>query len=229
MSFSSTETASGLTLGIGVLDDIFAGFELGDFGVLYGHDILNMSFSLAVRCQLPAKHGGLGSPVVFIDGGNSFNPYLLAKIARECNLEYAPVLEKIYVSRVFTAYQFSSLILEKLDDFLKCKKAKLLIISDIVRFYRDIPKYEAKEIFSKTCIKLSEIVADKKTIVIVNFFHDDRYRNFFDILSQRATVLVRLRKKGGILSFALEKHLKVKPFIINFPTDYASLTSFMGV
>lgn len=228
MSFSLIEKASRLTLGISVLDDIFAGFELGDFVVLYGHDVLNMSFSLAIRCQLPPKYGGLDSPVVFIDGGNSFNPYLLAEVARECNLEYESVLEKIYVSRVFTAYQFSSLILEKLDDFLESKKTKLLIISDMVRFYKDVTKYEAKEIFSKICIKLSEIVAFKKTIVIVNFFHDSRYRNFFDILSQRATVLVRLRKKGGIFSFALEKHLSVKPFIINFPTDYA-LTFFMGV
>lgn len=228
MSFFLTERANGLTLGIAVLDDIFGRFELGDLVVLYGHDVLTMSFFLTVRCQLPVKHGGLGSPAVFIDSGNSFNPYLLAKMARECNLDYATVLEKIYVSRAFTAYQLSSLILEKLDGFLKSKKAKLLVISDIANFYTNVSKHEAENIFNKICIKLYEIATCKKTIVIVNYPHDDIHENLFHTLSERATVLVRLRKKGRIFSFALEKHPEIKPFIINFPTDYASLTSFMG-
>jgi hypothetical protein len=229
MSFFLTKKTNGLTLGIAVLDDIFGRFKLGDFVALYGHDVLAMSFSLVVRCQLPVKQGGLASPAVFIDGGNSFNPYLLAKIARECNLDHATILEKIYVSRAFTAYQLSSLILEKLDGFLKSKKAKLLIISDIANLYTNVSKDEGENIFNKICIKLYEIAACKKTIVIVNYPRYGRNENLFYTLSKRATVLVGLRKKGRILSFALEKHPEIKPFIINFPTDYTSLTSFMGV
>ena len=232
MSFLFTEKVSRLTLGIPVLDDIFPGFELGEFVILDYHDVLPMAFSLTLRCQLPIKQGGLDSPIIFIDCGNSFNPYLLAEIARNHGLDYASILEKIYISRVFTAYQFSSLISEKLDRFLKCKESKLLIISDITfPFYREISKDEAENIFNKICVKLTEIAASKRTIVIVNYIPNGKPKRdfFFDALFERANVLIKLRKNYTALSFDLEKHPRVKPFSIDFQTDYASLESFMEV
>ncbi len=52
MSVLSTEKVSRLSLGVSVLDDVFPGFELGDFVVLQGHGVLPMVFVLAIRCQL---------------------------------------------------------------------------------------------------------------------------------------------------------------------------------
>jgi RecA/RadA recombinase len=134
-----------LSLGVSVLDDIFPGFETGNFAVLHGDSASFISFLLCVRAQLPHEKGGLGSSAVFVDGGNSFSPYIVAELARSYSLDSRATLENIYVSRAFTAYQLSSLILEKLEPFLKSKKAKLLIVSDIssLFFDKDIPKTEA--------------------------------------------------------------------------------------
>jgi len=235
LSVLAAEKVRRLSLGVPVLDDVFPGFELGDFAVLYGHAVSFIVFDLCVRCQLPPNKGGLGSSVVFVDGGNSFDPYLVSEIARGYGLDSRSVLEKIYVSRAFTAYQLSSLILEKLEPFLKRRRSKLLVVSDVTSLFfdRDVPKTEAEDLFMKICSKLSDIAAKKKSIVVASYFPERRYKRgvFFEaVLYGRSNVLVRFKKRGKILSFILEDHPLVKPFSMDLPTtDYAPLTDFMEV
>jgi RecA/RadA recombinase len=234
LSVLSAEKVRRLQLGVSVLDEVFLGFETGDFAVLYGDTVSFMSLVLCVRCQLPSERGGLGSPVVFVDGGNSFNPYFVAEVARSYGLDSRSVLERIYVSRAFTVHQLSSLILERLGSFLRRRKAKLLVVSDVssLFFDRDIPKSEAKDLFMKVCRKLSEIAANKQAIVVASYFPERRSKQglFFEaVLFGKSNVLVRLKKTGKIVSFVLEDHPRVKRFSMDMPTDYAFLTDFMEV
>lgn len=232
MSILSVRRVRCLSLGVQVLDDVFPGFKLGDFAVLHGHASAFMSFVLSVRCQLPCQKGGLGSSVVFVDGGNMFSPYSVAEIARGYGLNSKLALERIYVSRVFTAYQLSSLILEKLEIFLRKKRAKFLVVSSITSLFLDknIPNIEAEDLFVKICTKLSEIAAEK-SIVVVNYLREKRSRRnlFFEaVLFGRSNVQVRFKRRKHVLSFILEDHPHVKPFSMDLPTvDYSSLTDFM--
>ncbi|HLN89494.1 MAG TPA: hypothetical protein VK253_05455 [Candidatus Binatia bacterium] len=44
-----------------------------DFALLYGSSsVISLTALLCMRAQLPIQLGGLGSNVVFIDGGNTF-------------------------------------------------------------------------------------------------------------------------------------------------------------
>jgi hypothetical protein len=233
MSVLSMKEVRRLSLGFQLLDDVFPGLEFGDFAVLHGSGVSFMSFALSVRCQLPLARNGLDSSTVFVDGGNMFNPYLIAEIARSYGLDSRAVLEKVYVSRAFTAYQLSSLILEKLESALKRRRARLLIVSDATSLFldRDLPKVEARELFMKVCVKLSEIASEKQTIIVVGYFPEEHFRQslFFEtVLFGKCNVLIRLRKTGGILSFALEDHARINPFAMDFPVDSASLASFCG-
>lgn len=135
MSVLSAERVRRLSLSVQVLDNIFPGYEVGDFVVMYGDSVSFISSNLCVRAEMSPGKGGLDSSVVFVDGGNSFSPYHLAEIARNYGLDSRKALERIYVSRAFTAYQFSSLILERLEPFLKGKRAKLLVASDIASLF----------------------------------------------------------------------------------------------
>src|SRR5659263_756688 len=47
---------------------------------------------------------------MFVDGGNSFNPYALSKMAKSFGEEPRKVLSRIHVARAFTEYQMDSLI-----------------------------------------------------------------------------------------------------------------------
>ena len=109
----SAEQKQVLSLNNQNVNQLFPGFTLGDFALLYGsHSVLSLSSLLCVRAQLPMQLGGLGSRVVFIDGGNSFKLYQIARLARLHNLNPEKILKKIHISRAFTAYQITSLILE---------------------------------------------------------------------------------------------------------------------
>jgi len=235
LSLLSAEKVRRLSLGVPALTGVFPGFELGDFVVLRGHAARFISFVLSVLCQLRSNEGGLNSSVVFVDGGNSFDPYLVAEIAHSHGLDSRAALEKIYVSRAFTAYQLSSLILEKLELFLKRKRSKLLVVSDITSLFfdRDIPKTEAKDLFMKVCAKLSEISSRKNLIVVVNYFAERRTKLgvlFEALLFGRSNILAKFRKRGKIISFVLEDHSHATPFSMDLPaTDYALLTNFVDV
>jgi RecA/RadA recombinase len=223
-----------LSLGVSILDDVFPGFEAGNFAVLHGDSASFISFLLCVRAQLPPENGGLGSSVVFVDGGNSFSPYMIAELARNNDLDSRATLESIYVSRSFTTYQFSSLILEKLEPFVRSKKVRLLVVSDIssLFFDKDVPKIEAKDLFIKICAKLSDIAANKQIIIVVAHFPTRRSKlgMFFEaVLLDRLNVLIGLKKKGKTLTFILEGHPHIKPFSMDFPTEYATLKDFMEV
>jgi hypothetical protein len=52
----------------------------------------------------------LNRDAVFMDGGNSFNPYSLSRIVKSLGAESRKVLSRIHVARAFTAYQMESLI-----------------------------------------------------------------------------------------------------------------------
>lgn len=234
MRILSAKKVRRLSLGVPTLDGVFPGFELGDFVILIGSAASFMSFVFSVRGQLPPKRGGLGSSIVFVDGGNSFNPYLVAEFARNYGLDSRLVLEKIYVSRAFTAYQLSSLILEKLESLLNRKRCKLLLVSDITSLFldRDVPKTEAKDLFMEICSKLSEIATKKMAIVFVSYFpvRGSKLNVFLKtVLFGKSSFWVEFKKRGEILTFILEDHPRVRKltidFTLNFPIiDYAHLT-----
>ncbi|MEM3765838.1 MAG: hypothetical protein QXU46_02280 [Candidatus Bathyarchaeia archaeon] len=234
MSILSAERVRRLSLGVPVLDDVFPGFEVGDFVVLYGANVSFTSFVLCVRCMLPLDRGGLGSSVVFVDGGNSFSPYLVADIARSYGLDSRKALERIYVSRAFTAYQLSSLILERLGPFMNGKKARLLVVSDIASLFfdKDIPKTEAKDLFMKVCAKLSDMASKKNAIILVTYYPERRSKRglFFEtVLFGRSNVVVKFERRGKVLSFVLQDHPHIKPFSIDFPSNEVPLTKYMEV
>jgi hypothetical protein len=172
--------------------------------------------------------------VVFVDGGNSFNPYLLGDLARIYDLDPQAALERIYVSRAFTAYQLSSLILEKLEPFLNIKKSRLLVVSDISSLFldRDIPKTEAKDLFMKVCAKLSEIAEKKETVVLATYYPERRSRRglFFEaVLFGRSNIIVKFERRGSVLRFVLQDHPRIKPFSIDFQSKDVQLTNYMEV
>ena len=222
-----------LSLAIPKIDDAFPGFERGDFAVLSGHPVCKtLTFLLCVRGQLPFKEGGLNSLVTFVDGGNTFDPYAVSAVAREYGLEPKSVLENIFISRVFTAYQLSALVFEKLEDTLKRYRSKVVIVSDITGLFfdRDVPKKEGREVFMKMTGYLSELASKRKAIIVASCFprHYSSRSTFLEsALFGRATTLIKLKELRGVLKFVLEDHSDLKPFTVDFPSSAVTMDMFM--
>ena len=232
MTALSTKSNKGLTLGIQKIDDAFPGFQRGDFAVLFGHLVWSLPFILSVRSQLPLKKGGLNSKVVYIDGGNSFDPYAVSAIAQGYGLEPKSVLEKIVISRAFTAYQLTALIFEKLEEALKRSRSKLVIVSDITGLFldRDVPKKEGWDIFMKMVQFLLELASRRRAIVVASCF-PRRYssRSLFleSVLFGRANTVIGFKESRGVLKFVLERHPSVTPFAVDFPSNAVTMDMFM--
>ena len=234
MSPVNSEIASRLHLGISAVNNIFPGFEAGDFAVLHGSASNLLLFDLCIRCQLPPSRGGLSSPAVFIDGGNIFNPYLVAESARRYGLNPRMVLQRIYVSRAFTAYQLSSLILERLEEAIEKFEARFVAVSEISSLFldRDVPRTEAEDLFVKVCRRLQKIAAEGKAIIAASHTgHKTSRRTAFleSVLYGKASIILGLKRSRGILKLMLERHPRIEPFTLELRGNEARLTDFMEV
>jgi len=224
-----------LSLSMRNINQLFPGFNVGDFAVLYGSpSVLSLSSLLCVRAQLPNQLGGLGSDVVFVDGGNTFRLYQVARLAQLHQLNPREVLERIYISRAFTAYQMTALIMEKLKETVKKYDAKLVIISDIAGLFldKDIPDEEARRIFSQVNAYLSTFAKENQLILIATYppHQDTRRNNFLHTLTcGRANVVVSLRQTKYDRELVLEKHPRYVLGSAEFPSENLTLTEFMEV
>jgi len=229
----STLSQSRLSFNIENIDSLFPGFTLGNFAVLHGSPTtLSLSMLLCVRAQLPYQLGGLETNVIFVDGGNTFKLYNVSYIAQLHELDPRKVLERIFISRTFTAYQMTSLIFDKLQTTVEKYSSKLVIISDIAGLYldKDVPKREAKHVFNQLTVYLAKFTKKNRLIVVATYPpHYPSNRNIFfkAVICGRANVVISTMPSKHGQQFALEKH----PFLclgsVNFPSKTLTLNKFM--
>jgi len=222
-----------LSFGIPSIDRLFPGFALGDFATLYGlPTILPLSLFLSVKAQMPHELGGLETNVIFIDGGNTFRLYRVSSLAQLHQLDPRQVLERIIISRAFTAYQMTSLILEKLEETVNRFDSKLVIISDIAGLYldKDVPTAEAKEVFTQLATYLSKFTEEKQLITIATYLpHVHSKRNTFlhAVTCGRTNVVASIRPTKFGQEFVLEKHPILGLGYAKFPLQNLTLNQFM--
>ena len=222
-----------LSLNMRNIDQLFPGFSAGDFALIYGsHAALSLSSLLCIRAQLPPQLGGLGSNVVFIDGANTFRLYQITRLARLHQIDPKQALDRIYISRAFTAYQMASLILQKLEDAVKTYNAKLVIVSDIAAMVldKDIEDEEAKRIYSQITTRLSNFAREHQVIVVATYPpHIDNQRNLYlqALTSGRANVVIALKQTKYDREIILEKHPTFTLGSAELPSETLPLTAFM--
>ncbi len=224
-----------LSFSIPNIDDLFQGFREGDFVAFYGNrSVLSLSLLLAVRAQLPLQLGGLETNTIFIDGGNSFRLYEVSRIAQIHQLDPREVLGRIFISRAFTAYQLTSLVLEKLKETVERFGSRLVIISDMTELFldEDIPRKEASEVFGQLAFCLSKFAEKNQVIVLATCLpkYDSRRNSLFRAtLCGRANAVLSVRKSKYERRLILEKHPSFDPGFAGFPSEEVTLDRFMEV
>jgi hypothetical protein len=219
------------------VDSLFPGFMLGDFAIIYGlPSVLTLSLLLAVRAQLPYQLGGIESSSIFVDGGNTFKLYRVSQLARLHHLRPRNVLQRIFISRAFTAHQMTSIILDNLEETTTKHNAKLIIISDYPGLYldKDISPEESKEVFSQVTSYLSKLAEAKGVILLATSLPHDYSRRsafFHAVASTRSNVTIAVKKKSAYpfeKQFTLEKHPIFKLGSVDFPSENFTLNDFQG-
>ena len=222
-----------LSLSMRNVNELFPGFAIGDFAVLHGSSsVVSLSSLLCVRAQLPIQLGGLGSNVVFVDGGNTFQLYHIARLSRLHGLDPKQTLERIYISRAFTAYQMTALVLEKLKETIKRYGAKLAIISDIAGFFldKDVSETEARRVYSQVTAYLSNFAEENQIILVATCPpHQESRRNTFlyTVACGRANIVISLRQTKCKREFILEKHPRYVLGVAELPSEVLTLENFL--
>jgi hypothetical protein len=223
-----------LSLNMPGVDELFPGFAAGDFAVLYGSpSVISLTSLLCVRAQLPVQLGGLGGNVVFIDGGNTFRLYNIARLAQLHQLNPNEALEHIFISRAFTAYQLTSLIMEKLEETIKKYDAKLVVISDVAGFFldNDVPQEEAQRIYSQIVSFLSNFARKHKIVLIATYLpYEGSRRNSVlqEMTFAKASTVVSFVKTKYMREVSLEKHPSFVLGNAELPSENLTLNDFMG-
>jgi hypothetical protein len=215
------------------VNDLFLGFAPGDFAVVHSSpSIAYLTSLLCVRAQLPSQLGGLGSNVVFIDSGNTFNPSQISRIAQINHLNQTQTLERIYLFRAFTAYQVTTLVMKRLKEAVERYNAKLVVISDITGLFlnEDIPDEEATGFFSNVIAYLQNFAREKQIIVIATCpSRKNNSRNAFlrTVTCEKAGVVISLSQTMCDSEFVLEKHPSFMLGDAEFPSMKSTLADFM--
>ncbi len=213
--------------------ELFPGFAPGDFAVIYGsQSFTSLTSLLCVRAQLPTQLGGLNSNVIFIDGGNTYKPTHIARLAQAHHLDPDQTLNRINVQKAFTAYQMTMLIMERLKETVQRFNAKIVVISDIAGLFldEDAPDEEARGVFSQITAYLQNFAKENNVIVIATYLsRPSSNRNFSlrTLTCLRANVVIGLRLTKYERDFELEKHPRFMLGTAEFPSDNMSLMDFM--
>lgn len=227
-------TQSLFPLNLRNVNQLFPGFAEGDFAVIGGSSsAVSLTSLLCVRAQLARQLGGLKSGVVFIDGGNTFRLYQITRLAQLHQLNPKQVLDNIYISRAFTAYQLTTLIMHKLKLAIKQFGAKLVIISDISEFFLDnnLSDYEAQRVFSQVTTYLSNFARENQIILIAtNSPRQNTKRNSIiqNLLHQRVSVVLSLGQTAYARTISLEKHPYLNLGSVELPSANVTLTDYLG-
>ena len=203
--------AESLSFGVEIVDKLFGRLETGELAVLHGSRTCHvLSELLCVRSQLPIAEGGLGSPAVFVDGGNRFDPYLISENARLHGLDPDEALRNVWVSRAFTNYQLTALVTEKLPEAVSRVKPKLVVVSDAAALYcdSDIGLLEAKRTFNRVARFLWTLTKERNLLLVATSFSSANWRKRLleQYLLGRADVAARVEEEAPRVRLTLEKH-----------------------
>ncbi len=215
------------------LDDLFPGFLLGEFAVIYGSTSVSALTSiLCVRAQLPTQLGGLSGNVIYVDCANNFAQEKVTRFAQINHLNPSIVRQRIYNVNAFTAYQLSSLIMDKLEKKILSCNAKLVVVSDIASLFLNsgISKEEAQRTYGQIIAYLVNLAKKHQILVVATYSsHEGSIRNIVlkEMTLSKARTVLSYYKSPYTAELNLEKHPTYMLGTAEPPSENMTLTSFM--
>lgn len=155
-----------LYLSLPPLDEFIGGFEASQIALLdsssgFVFDLTTMLCAQAVN----AFHEEL----IFVDGGNSIDPYGIANICKRKGYDKQHVLSQINCARAFTAYQMVTLINDKLEGMIKKSRSSTLIVSCFMDLFldKDMAWLESFQLIKRSLATLKELTSQYNLITII--------------------------------------------------------------
>jgi len=193
------------------LDRFLGGLRLGHIVFFYGSwQCLAISELLCIKVQLNSHNGGLDSEAIFVDGGNTFDPYLIVQYAEQFSLDRDKALDRIFVSRAFTCHQLTSFITQMLPRAVHARGVKLVIASDMIELYcdPDVRYTQSLRLFKTALNSLSNIARLEKSLALATSLNEKTSDSdpFLRAVKQKVDIVVRFEERRQSTKLILEKH-----------------------
>ncbi len=121
--------------------------------------------------------------VAVVDGANRFDAYGLARMAQIDGREPSDVLDRVYLSRVFTAFQMDGLLTRGIGAFVREAEIKVLIVLGLLHTFYDeqISVREAEKSLAGISAGFSVMKRSGVSILIAseNLIPAQKQRQFF--------------------------------------------------
>jgi hypothetical protein len=152
----------------------------------------------------------LHEEVLWIDGGNSVNPYELSAICKRYRVPPEEVLHNITVSRAFTAYQMSTLIEDMLDPEVDRIRTGLVVVSCFPDLFQDADMNwtESLQLMRRAMEKLRALTEERSLITIITNYGQAKpmsRKGLRSLLYDGADRVVRIDGKGVSVRITLPK------------------------
>ena len=166
-------------------------------------------FALGLGTTLAGQAALRGLTVLYVDGANTFDPYILSRLAKDAGQPPKAILQRLHLSRAFTCHQLETLIAERLPLAIARYRPGLVVVSGWSHLFHDenVPAREALRILQHTGRRLRSLAEVGQPILAT---HPEepatpRLRPLGEILARAATTVVRLREEEGEVLALQEK------------------------
>ncbi|MGC9308704.1 MAG: hypothetical protein ACP5FL_08020, partial [Thermoplasmatota archaeon] len=136
-----------LSVGSYRIDRFLNGFFSSQLYHVVGSSMVVQAICAMVMVQTVQQFDGT---IVFLDGGNAIDPYVIARCARARRADADHVLSNIQVARAFTAYQLDTLI-KQIPHYVTEYNPQLVIVNGITDLLhdKDVTQAEADRLLSQ--------------------------------------------------------------------------------
>ena len=167
-------------------------------------------FVLDLGTTLAGQAALRGLTVLYVDGANAFDPYILSRLAKDAGQPPKAILQRLHLSRAFTCHQLETLIAERLPSAIARYRPGLVVVSGWSHLFHDenVPAREAFRILQHTGRRLRSLAEVGQPILATHPEEEPatpRLRPLGEILARAATTVVRLREEEGEILALQEK------------------------
>ena len=130
--------------------------------LLYGHQLV---FRLGLYAATERVLDG--EPVLYVDGANTFDPFVIGRLARAHRQQPRKILSMIHVARAFTCHQMERLVSDCLGTALERYQARIAILSGLFDTFYDqaVPEQEALRLFGRMMESIKRLAQQGYTLL----------------------------------------------------------------
>ena len=205
------------------LDELIGGFRSAQVTLLESDNsyVSSLLHLLCVRAIAEFEE-----EVVWIDGGNSINPYAISSLCKRLGLDKREVLSSINISRAFTAYQLVTLIDEKLEEQVERCSPSAVIVSSITELFldKDMKWMESHQLLRRCLERISKVTKEHETISLMTNYSEHLLRpspKLSNLIYEHSDQIVQIRARRDGMLFRLPRADRQ---IIFMPVSWNQLT-----